>query len=251
MSGLATAVSLLTRVPVRAEERGANVARSLVWFPLVGAAVGFSVGGVYASAQLIMPALLAAGLAVGVGIIVTGAFHEDGLADTADAFFGGWTVEERLRILKDPAHGTYGILAIALSVVLRVAAIAGLGVWTALAVVPAAHALSRGASVALLTAVRPASESGLGATYAGGAGRRSAVIAIAVALAITGGALGAWAIAAAVLAAVATWIVGWLAVSKIRGVTGDVLGLAEQVTEIGVLILGAAVVHSRLPLPWW
>ena len=252
MRGLQTAVSLLTRVPIGdAPRAGPDLARSLPWFPVVGALVGLGVAGVYAAALLALPAIVAAALAVTVGVVVTGALHEDGLADTADAFTGGWTKEERLRILKDPLHGTYGVLAITGSVVLRVAAIAALSSWTAFAVVPAAHALSRAGCAALLPTVEPATEAGLGASYAGAVRRGPVLAAVALALAIATAALGAWAIAAATLTAAGTGFVGRLAARRIGGVTGDVLGAAEQVGETLVLILCAALVRSRLPLPGW
>src|SRR5205823_10740767 len=126
------------------------------WFPVVGALLGLGAAGVYAGTRLVLPSLVAATLAVCVAVLLTGAFHEDGLADTADAIGGGWNREDALRILKDPTHGTYGVLAIALSVLLRVGAVAALDGWAALAVLPAAHALSRGAAVGLLGWARPA-----------------------------------------------------------------------------------------------
>jgi adenosylcobinamide-GDP ribazoletransferase len=252
MRGLRTAASLMTRVPMGdAPRAGPDLAASLPWFPFVGALVGLSVAGVYALALLALPPLLAAALAVAFGVLATGALHEDGLADTADAFAGGWTKEERLRILKDPVHGTYGVLAITLSVVTRVAAIAALGSWTALAVVPVAHALSRASCAMLLGTRQPAADSGLGASYAGAVRRRPVLAAVAVAVAIATAALGAWVVAAAALTMAGTWSVGRLSERRIGGVTGDVLGAAEQVSEIMVLILGAALVRSRLPLPAW
>jgi adenosylcobinamide-GDP ribazoletransferase len=250
MSSLRAAASLMTRLPVGAVRLDrAALAASVAWFPVIGALVGLAVAGVYIGSALLLPTVLAAALAVTVGVVVTGALHEDGLADTADAFAGGWTREERLRILKDPAHGTYGVLAIGLSVVLRVAALSALGVWTALAVVPAAHALSRAACALLLGVFPPATADGLGAAYR--AQRAHVVVAVAIGLAVTVAALGAWAPAAAAAVAAAAWLTGQMALRRIGGVTGDVLGAAQQAGEVAVLVLGAAVVHGKLPLPLW
>jgi adenosylcobinamide-GDP ribazoletransferase len=250
MSGLRAAASLMTRLPVGGVRLDrATLTASVAWFPAVGAMVGLGIAGVYVACALILPSLLAAALAVAVGVVITGALHEDGLADTADAFAGGWTREERLRILKDPTHGTYGVLAIGLSVVLRVAAMSILGTWTALAVIPAAHALSRTACAVLLGVLPPAAADGLGASYR--AHRGHVVVAVVIGLAVAVAALGAWAPAAAAAVAAVTWFAGRVAMETIGGVTGDVLGAAQQAAEVAVLLLGAGVVHGRLPLPLW
>jgi adenosylcobinamide-GDP ribazoletransferase len=191
-------------------------------------------------------------LAVGVGLLLTGAFHEDGLADTTDALGGGLTKEQALRILKDPAHGTYGVLAIALSVILRVGAVASLDGWTALATLPAAHALSRAFSVWLLGWMSPAVDEGLAATYAAAMTRRRALRAIAAGLLIGLASLGAWVLPAALLAGLGAGAVGWLGMRKLGGVTGDLLGAGQQVAEVIVLLVGAAGVASEWPwMPWW
>ena len=72
------------------------------WFPIVGVVVGAAVGGIAAGLWHVVPRRVAAAVAVLLGVLITGAFHEDGLADVADAFAGGWTVERRLQILEDP-----------------------------------------------------------------------------------------------------------------------------------------------------
>jgi adenosylcobinamide-GDP ribazoletransferase len=250
MSSLRAAASLMTRFPVGAVRLDrAELAASVAWFPVIGALVGLAVAGVYIAVGLVLPPLPSAALAVTTGVVITGALHEDGLADTADAFGGGWTREERLRILKDPAHGTYGVLGIGLSVVLRVAALSTLGIWTALSVIPAAHALSRTACAVLLGVLPPATADGLGASYR--AHRIHVVTAVVIGLAVTVAALGAWAPAAAAVVAAMTWFTARLALKKIGGVTGDVLGAAQQAGEVAVLVLGAGIVHGRLPLPLW
>ena len=106
----------------------------------------------------------AALLSVLAGIALTGALHEDGLADTADGFFGGRDREEKLAILRDSRQGTYGVLAIVLGVLLRAAALAGIGdvIHAGLALI-AAHAASRAALPAVMTALTPARPDGFGA----------------------------------------------------------------------------------------
>jgi adenosylcobinamide-GDP ribazoletransferase len=250
--GFRSAVSLLTRVPVGPAGSGSSdLARAVPWFPLVGALVGLALAGSYAGLHLVAPPLVAAGLTLALSLFLTGALHEDGLADTADALGGARSREDALRILNDPAHGTYGVLAIVLSVTLRVAALAALGGWTAVAVLPAAHALSRGAAVVLLGALPPAAEEGLGASYATATTRRGVAGGIVAALAAGLLALGGWVLPAALLAALGAGTVGMLSARRIGGITGDVLGGAQQVAEVLVLVLGAAAVAGGWPSPMW
>jgi adenosylcobinamide-GDP ribazoletransferase len=251
--GFRAAVSLLTRVPVGGAGSGsADLARAVPWFPVVGALVGLALAGSYAGFLLVAPPLVAAGLTLGLSLFLTGALHEDGLADTADALGGARNREDALRILSDPAHGTYGVLSIVLSVILRVAALASLDGWTAAAVLPGAHALSRGAAVALLGALRPAAEQGLGASYAATTTRREVALGVAAALAAGLVVLGGWVLPAALLVALGAGAVGVLSARRIGGITGDVLGASQQVGEVLVLLLGAAAVVGGWPSPaWW
>lgn len=249
MKGLRTAASFLTRLPVGAGAPGRpDLARAVPWFPIVGALLGLSVAVAYAGLRALLPDPLASMAAIGLGVLLTGAFHEDGLADVADAL-GGWSREESLRILKDPTHGTYGVLALVLSVGVRSAALAAMDGWTAMAVLPAAHALSRGAAVTLLRGPVVLGD-GLGASY------RAAVTASGVAAAAVGALLvalismGAWALPAALAAAVGVAAIGALARRRFDGVTGDVLGAAQQVAETAVLLVGAATGGSGSPA-WW
>ena len=242
MNGFLGAVSFLTRVPTgTGARRPEELAAFVPWFPVVGAGVGLAVAAVYAGAGELLPPLPAASLAVVAGICLTGAFHEDGLGDTADAFVGHHDRDSTVRILKDPRLGTFGVLAVAASLLLRAGAVAALAPAAALAALPAAHALSRAAAVAAMTALPTAGETGLGASYALALSRRRALAGaaagLAVALALLGVA-GLWAAAAAGLAAVA---LGRLAVRRIGGLTGDVLGAVQQLGEIATLLVAVAV----------
>lgn len=246
------AVAFLTRVPVTSPATGREqLGASLPWFPVVGAALGVALAVLYAAALVLLPPLVAAALAVGAGIAATGALHEDGLADTADALGAGVGKREALRILKDPTLGTYGIVALVLGVVLRVGALASLGGWSAFAALPAAHALSRSAAAWAAGTIPSATRRGLGAAYATAAGRRQVDGAVAAGVVLAAGALGPWAVPAVVLAALASWGVGALARRRLGGVTGDVLGAVEQAAEVSVLLVAAAVEATWPPLAWW
>jgi adenosylcobinamide-GDP ribazoletransferase len=244
------ALSFLTRLPVGGTHQDVPV-RSVRWFPVVGALVGLVVGGVAALGGLVAPAGVAAAVAVTAGILLTGAFHEDGLADTADAL-GGWNREDALRILRDPRHGTFGVVAIAASLLIRVAAVASLASWAPVAVLPAAHALSRAAAVWALSSVRPATTDGLGAGFAGAVRRRDALSAAGVALVVGIAGLGVWVAPAAVVTAIGAGGVTALAVRRFGGITGDVLGAVQQVTEVAVLVLASVVAaNGWWAPPWW
>jgi adenosylcobinamide-GDP ribazoletransferase len=232
--GFVAAVQFLTRVPLRG---GGDEPTAVVWFPVVGALIGAVVGGIAAGLGEILPAAVAAAVAVLFGVTLTGALHEDGLADTADALVGGWTRERRLEILDDPRHGSYGVAAMCGSIVLRVVAVASLGPAEAFAGLVAAHTLARGATVATMGAVPLAKPDGLGAGYARAVTPVRAVVVALVAVAVAALATGWWAGPLAVTAAAAAVVVGYWAWRAIGGITGDVLGAIEQVAECAVLVV--------------
>jgi adenosylcobinamide-GDP ribazoletransferase len=243
--GLLGAVAFLTRVPAGVGVRPAGeLARSVPWFPVVGAGVGLAVAAVYAGASQLLPPLPAASLAVVAGVGLTGAFHEDGLGDTADAFGGQHDRDSTVRILKDPRLGTFGVLAVAASLLLRSGAVAALTPAAALAALPAAHALSRAAAVATMTALPAAAETGLGASYVLALSRRRALAGAAAGLAVALALLGLPALLAAGGAGLAAVALGRLAVRRIGGVTGDVLGAIQQLGEILILLVAVAVVST-------
>jgi adenosylcobinamide-GDP ribazoletransferase len=206
---------------------------------------------VYAGARSILPSFVAAALAIAIGVWATGAFHEDGLADTADAFNGVRTRDETLRIMKDPRLGAYGVAALALSLLIRVGALAALDGAAALVVLPAAHALSRAGAVALLRGPI-ATEEGLGASYASAVTRGHTTLAIVAAAAIGAAALGPLVAPAVMGVAVVSFIAGRMARRRIGGVTGDVVGAAQQTGEVVVLLVGVvASGRGWLEVPWW
>jgi adenosylcobinamide-GDP ribazoletransferase len=251
MSGLRTAVSFLTRVPVSAEIHGEGaIARSLPWFPVVGAAVGLVTGGVYLVMSEVAPPLVSALVAVACATYATGAFHEDGLADVADAFGGSFGTEEALRIMKDPTHGSFGVLALVLSVGLRVATIAVLPPLHAVAVLPAAHALSRAMAVQLLR-LPSVGATGLGASHSSAASHGSLIAVGAVGLGVGLLFSGLAALPFTVACIPGALYVGWLARRKIGGITGDVLGAAQQLAELSVLVVAFSVTYTSFDPVWW
>lgn len=253
MSGLTTAVGFYTRVPVRAAASGAgDLAAAAPWFPVVGAAIGLAVAGVYAGLAALLPNVLAATVAVAAGALLTGAFHEDGLADVADAFGGGWTVERRLEILDDPRLGTFGVVAVTVAMLARVTGIAVLDAPAALALLPAAHALSRAPAVVLMRRGRSARSDGLAATLAYAIGAAEEAIAVAIAVSVGVALIGVWTGPAVAGVALVSAAMAALAHRKIGGTNGDVLGATQQLAELAVLLVGVAVVHNGWgDLTWW
>ena len=245
MNGFLGAVSFLTRVPTgTGARRPEELAEFVPWFPVVGAGVGLAVAAIYAGSHTLLPPLPAASLAVVAGIGLTGAFHEDGLGDTADAFVGHHDRDDTVRILKDPRLGTFGVLAVAASLLLRAGAVAALTPAAALAALPAAHALSRAAAVATMTVLPAAAETGLGASYVLALSRWRALTGAAAGLAVALALLGPTALLAAAAAGLAATALGRLATRRIGGVTGDVLGAIQQLAEILVLLVAVAAVTS-------
>lgn len=253
MRGLGAAVTLLTRVPIgRSGWDRADIDRSLRWVPPVGGVIGLVVASAYAGAASVLPATVAAGVAVALGVLITGGLHEDGLADMMDGLGGGSDRGEMLRIMKDPRNGTYGTLALVFSGVLRVTALATMRPASALVVLPAVHALSRAGAIALLAVLTPASGHGLGAAHSGPGSRRQVAIGGLISLLIGLIALGWWVAAFALLTVAGAGLVGLLAWRNIGGFTGDVLGAAQQVGEVSLLVLAAALASSGLiEGAWW
>lgn len=247
-AGFLGALTFLTRIPVPLR-RAPDMSRAIAWYGVVGSLIGATVGGTAAATGELTTPLVGAAIAVVVGMVITGAFHEDGLADVADAYVGGWSPDQRTRILKDPLHGTYGVAALCGSIVLRVTALGALAPAAAFGTAVAAHALARGAAVGLMVSMPPAAAEGLGAEANRSVRRGSAVAGVGAALALASVAVGWWVgpfAAAAVVAAVA---IGWWSRRKIGGVTGDALGACEQVAECLILIVAVALAHRHDI--WW
>lgn len=241
-------IAFLTRVPM---SHGARVRldRMARWFPVVGLLIGGVAVGVLVATRPFVGHSVSAVLAVLAGVLVTGGFHHDGLADSADGLVGGWTPEQRREILKDSRHGTYGVLALVLQVVLQVTIIGNLPTPAAAAAVVLMHVVGRGSAVSIMRAGPGVSE-GMGADYVAGVRRSdvavAAVSSLAIAVAVAGwnGAV-AWG-AALVVALLAVRY----AIRRIGGIVGDVLGAAEQVSETTVLLTAIVFVERTGGFGW-
>ena len=238
---LRRAWAFLTRLPGGAHpETDRELGRSVPWFPAVGAVVGSVSGGVYWALHGPLGGTLAAVLAVAAGVIATGGLHEDGLADTADSL-GGITRSQRLEIMKDSRVGVFGVLALVLSTLVRVFAVASLEPLDGLVALLVAHMLGRAMAVALMGVVPAAAGTGLGHGYTAHMPRVWTAVAVIVSAAAAAGLgpVGAVSLTAATAAIAA---VGLLARRAFGGITGDVLGAIEQVGEMAVLVSAAGMV---------
>jgi len=238
---LASGFGLLSRLPVPL--RPFTGARSVWAWPLVGALLGGAAAAVAAAGQAVgLPAGLIAAAVMATGAILTGAMHEDGLADSADGLFGGWTKERRLEIMKDSRIGSYGVLALLLAALARWSALVALieagPIW---AVLLAVGCLSRAPMAVLMAALPPARPGGLSA----GTGRPPAAR-VAVGLVIAGSiataACGAAALPFALAACLPALLMAGLARARIGGQTGDILGATQHLAEVAILGTAAALI---------
>lgn len=234
------AFGLLTRLPLPQRAVSATPRAAWAW-PLVGAVVGgLSAAAGALALWLGLPIGVAAAVALATSAMVTGGLHEDGLADTADGLFGGWTRERRLEIMKDSRIGSYGMLALMLVTLARWSAIAALMAtgahWAGLI---AAGALSR-APMAVLMATLPNAR-GTGLAHSVGAPPRMAVLAaLTIALLIALMTTGSAGFGMAALAAATSLALALLARTKIGGQTGDILGASQQLADLAALSVAAA-----------
>lgn len=237
------AVGFLTRIPVGDVTRGGrtevDMARAVPWFPLVGIGIGALVGGIYVLADELVNVRVASLLAVGASLLITGAFHHDGLADIADAFGGGWTVERRLEILKDSRLGTYGTAALCIAIVGEVIAISELKGVPAIGAIIVAHSLGRAMALGAMLLAAPAGD-GLGAEYMQRLSPISVVSGMLVAIVATIIWSPIFSFATIGVAAVPTIAIVILANRKIGGINGDVLGAITVVSGLATLIVSGA-----------
>jgi adenosylcobinamide-GDP ribazoletransferase len=249
---LVHALKFLTRLPIPFSKTidPPPLNQSMRMFSVAGGLIGLMIAAVLLLGQVSqLPPILAAVFAVAAGFLITGALHEDGLADTADGLGGGKTRERRLDIMRDSRIGTYGALALIVATAARGAAYISLFEMPALAlltVIVATQSFSRALIVDLLWATPPARENGLSA-YAGQPSRSVAMFAIIIGLALTllaghftrfENAVFALALGLASVAAVR-----WQAIRLIGGQTGDICGAAQVACEVLMLTAFVATLH--------
>ncbi|SMO47562.1 cobalamin-5'-phosphate synthase [Ruegeria faecimaris] len=238
------ALVLLTRLPVpRLPDRVFSRQASAVWaFPLAGLVVGLLACAVgWMATAMGLPSIACAILVVLVLTITTGAMHEDGLADTADGLWGGFTPERRLEIMKDSHIGTYGVLALTSSQLLRVSLITAILSNAGFTTILAACIVSRVMMPVVMSFLPNARQSGLSHSV-GAPGSTAVILGGAMALLLTLPMIGLQVVFPTLIAALSAVAMAMLAKAKIEGQTGDILGATQQLAEIGFLMAVATQV---------
>jgi adenosylcobinamide-GDP ribazoletransferase len=233
---LLVAMQFLTRLLLRlaAAPTPQQQAQALLWYPVVGALLGVVLG-LSALALTTAPHLLGAALLLALWVLMTGALHLDGLADSADAWAGGYGDAARsLAIMKDPAAGPAAVVVLVLVLLLKLAALSVL-IAQSPALIMLAPLLARAAVPALFLTTRYVLANGLGTAMAKHLPRRAALLVVSAAAVLV--LLAGWNGARALLAAaLAFGLVRTLAQRRIGGFTGDVAGALIEIVETAVLL---------------
>lgn len=242
---LICAVQFLTRLPIPALKGFEPdwISRCARYFPLVGQLVGAICAAVYWAASLVWSGWPPALLAIGAGVVVTGALHEDGLAKAADGLGGGGYPQQRLTLMRDSPIGTYGALALGLALALKAAALADLKPTLGALALLAGHGAARGAAVLAMRALPYVGHLEVSRWKPTPANLSWGETATALALS-------AWPFLflSPDVAAMGVAVGGALALALtltarrlLGGYTGDVLGAVEQTFEIGFFLGVAAL----------
>ncbi|MGF6768947.1 adenosylcobinamide-GDP ribazoletransferase [Paraburkholderia sp. GAS199] len=247
-----TALGYFTRVPVPRwvgfEPHYLNAAAR--YFPLVGLLIGGLSALVYLAALHVFPAGVAVLLSMAASLLVTGAFHEDGLADCVDAFGGAYTREDVLRIMHDSRIGAFGAIALVIALALKWQMLAALPPTRAAALMIAAHAASRTAAISYLVTLDYVRAEGKARPVAQRLGNRAFVCTLVSGLPWllwpNGFASPDWRFAGTALAVlmVLRYAAGRYFVRRIGGYTGDCLGFAQQIFELSIYMVGLAWISS-------
>lgn len=248
------ALQYFTRLPVPALPRfdARWLSQAVRYFPLAGLVVGTLTALVLFAASIALPWPIAAALALAASLGITGAFHEDGLADTFDALGGHVTRERALEIMRDSRIGTYGATALVLALLVRWQALVALRLPEAMVLLLVGHALSR-AAAALLMAGLPYVRLDIDAKakpVAQPMGAGQAIATAVIGLLPLAGVI-AWqprlapslGVALAAVALVHGICRRWLR-RRLGGYTGDGLGATQQLAEIAFALAWIAALHA-------
>jgi adenosylcobinamide-GDP ribazoletransferase len=228
----------LTRIPVgkRYVFRSEDLPRSILYFPVIGLMIGLLGGLVLFCAKPFVPPVVAVLLCMTVTVAVTGALHEDGLADTADGLIGGLERPQRLEIMKDSRLGSYGAVALWFSLTAKLFLLVALlekGVFTAVCALVVAHGLGRAAAVTLLFSHQyVGADESKASPFGNAVTLKEFVTALLAPILLSFVLLGSKAVLLLIVAAAATWAAGAYFHRKIGGITGDCLGAANQLVEL-------------------
>ena len=238
------ALSFLTAVPVgrRAAIADADLRRGAAWFPVVGAAVGGVVAMVAWGAATILPTVPAAVLAVAAGVIVTGAFHLDGLADTADGVGAALSGRDPGEVMADPRLGTFGGAGLVLDLLLKTSVVSALITtdgfpWA----IVAAGTLGRMSVLALALAIPYAGPGDGAGPWTRALDRRRCLAGLGAGALIAIANAGLVSLAMAAAAALVCAVVARWSSRHLGGMRGDTFGAAAEITETVGLAVALAL----------
>lgn len=254
---LLTAVQFFTRIPVPGwvGHSAQQLEQAARYFPLVGVFVGILAAAILWLAALVLPLSLAVVLSMLGSILITGAFHEDGLSDFVDGMGGGYTREKILAIMKDSHVGAYGVIALVLALLIKFQALLALaGTHSAefvAATLIAGHGISRLMAVNIMWTQKYVrdDDSARARPVAQWVSRTSFAIALLTGVATFSLLLMSGASLVSIISAVACalllrYYLAWQMQKKLGGYTGDCLGAVQQVTEIGFYLGLLAAIPS-------
>ncbi len=241
------ALSFFTRIPIGKRDFGSlTLAQAATYFPIVGAVIGLFTGGFYlAMLWLGLPNMVSAWLTVVFQLLLTGCLHEDGLADTADGLASGRDREQKLSIMRDSRIGSYGVLALITIISLRANLIGSFtGNFVTIIVFVATATCSRAFLAVFMQTISYARNYGL-AVRAGKPAIEQTIIAISIgvfSLLLTGKIL-------ATLTGVFSLAIIYVVIKQITnknfgGITGDVLGATQQISEVAMLLIFLIYSHN-------
>lgn len=237
------AIAFLTRIKISHSDH-VNISRSAAWFPVVGAligAVGASV--LWINSQIFPPAVSSA-LTIITLVLICGGFHQDGLADIFDGLVGGWNVEQRLSILKDSRHGTYGVLAIVLQLLLQFACLVSMPVKVGMIAIVLTQSLARVVPLYWMKAKSVEGHEGMGAQVSKSFSY-SNLIAPTVFVAFLGyGLVWVWIFPIILFLIIGNFVFLRFVIGRIGGVLGDAFGAAEQISESLIYLVISAVIFK-------
>ncbi len=235
---LLAAFTFLTRLPLpgTAHVDSETLARSSVWFPVVGAVVGGFGALTLTIAGRLWPPLVAAVLSLLATVLLTGAFHEDALADAADGLGGGRTREGILEIMRDSRIGSYGAVALVLVLSARIGCLAAMPAMDGARALIAAHVLARWSSLPLIGALPYARTNGAGKPFVGTVTGLRLLAGTLLAALFVAPALGWRALPAGLAAAAVTAMTGRYFRARLGGITGDCLGATNQLVELATYL---------------
>jgi adenosylcobinamide-GDP ribazoletransferase len=247
-----SAIGFLTSIPVgKRSIKDTSLAGSAVYFPLVGLLLGFILAGIDYGLGHVLPNLLTSAITVTVLVLLTGALHFEGFADSCDGLFGGHTRERRLEIMRTKNVGAYAVAGGALLLILKFAAIASLpSGWDRFWIIVLFPTMARWGMALALSVFPYAREHGLGTAFRG---VKTAHIVTAGAIALIATVIFAG-LAGALLFALATIVailIGLWVIKLLGGLTGDIYGAINELSEVIILIAAIGISHSISIEPIW